>query len=301
MSGPVVSVIVPAYFSQETVASCLRSVRRQTYRRFEVILVDSSPGGESAGIVRREFPEVTVRAHSSRLLPHQARNLGAELAKGRILTFSDPDCVACPRWLELIVAAHENGHDAVGGAVDCPPGWWNRSVHMVKYSWWLPGGRPGVRPEIPSANSSFSREMWERAGPYRGEWFAGDSELSWRIRASGAGIWFVPDAVVTHHHPQSPGELIRDRFSRGKDYGELRPRARGWSRLRCALQLLLLPVLPLLMTMRAASYALRSGYGGVWLLSLPVQVGANSAWCCGEAVSHWSRLWKALPGRSSPH
>ena len=292
MNTPAVSVVIPAYHSYRTLPGCLEALRRQTFRDFEVILVDSAPDGRSARIAQEQYPEVTAIHHAGRLLPHQARNLGAERATGRILVFTDPDCYASPGWLAGLVAAQEDGHHAAGGAVDCLPGWWNMATHIARYGWWLPGGEPGPRPEIPSANSSFTRELWEKAGPYRGEWFADDSGMSWRVRAAGEPIWFVPAAVITHDHPLSWGQLLMDRWHRGMDFGNLRPRALAWSPLRCLLQIAALPLSPVVMTLRASGYAARAKHLGSWFATLPVQLAAHSLWCQGEAMSLWRFVWQ---------
>ena len=88
---PRVSVVFPAYRSEQTVGGCLAALRRQTFADFETVLVDSAPGAGSAAVAARGFPEVRVHVSERRLLPHAARNLGVTLARGDLLVFSDPD------------------------------------------------------------------------------------------------------------------------------------------------------------------------------------------------------------------
>ena len=152
---PSVSVIIPAWNSHKTLTACLDSLRTQTFHDFEVILVDSSTGDETAEIVREEFPEVRFVHSSRRLWPHAARNLGANTAGGEILVFSDPDCIMSPQWLEQLVRCHREGHSTVGGSVgNAHAGWFLDGVHLCKYAWWLPGGKAGGRTELPSAIGS---------------------------------------------------------------------------------------------------------------------------------------------------
>ena len=97
---PRVSVILPAYRSEVTVAGCLAALRAQSFTDFEVVLVDSGPGGGSAAIAARDFPEVRCVVSATRMLPHAARNLDVTLGTGDLFAFSDPDTYARPDWLE---------------------------------------------------------------------------------------------------------------------------------------------------------------------------------------------------------
>lgn len=295
---PLVSVIIPAYFSYETLPASLGSLMRQTYERFEVIVVDSTPVGELPAELTSAFPAVRFHRSPRRLLPHEARNHGAGMARGRFLVFTDPDCEAAPNWLATLVACHESGRPVVGGAVDATGSWWDRAVHASKFSWWLPGGPSGPRPEIPTANASYDREAWNAVGPFRGEHFAADAELSRRARESGREVWFEPKAVVKHDHQTvGVGEFFRERLARGRDHGAMRVALREWSRARCLAYLLLVPALPLLMLARALRFELAARQAGLALTTLPVQLAANITWCAGEAGAHWSAIWRRREDR----
>jgi glycosyltransferase involved in cell wall biosynthesis len=299
-AAPAVSVIIPAYRSQATVASCLESLRRQSFTDFETILVDSTPDPETASLVRARFPEVRLHHHPQRLLPHAARNQGARMARGHILVFTDPDCEMRPDWLERLVRAHEAGRPAVGGGVaNASGGWFARAVHMAKYAWWLPGGEPGWRPDIPSANASYSRALWERIGPFRGDCFCGDTLLSSSLAATGARPWFDPRAIVAHHHRCGWREFLAERWSRGYDYGATRPRVEHWSRLRIAIYVAASPLVPVVMTWRALRFALRSGHAGAMLLAAPVVMCGYATRAIGEAAGHARLLLDTTP-RQAP-
>src|SRR5580704_8686493 len=200
MDSPAVSVILPAWCSHETLPACLKSLREQRFRDFEVIVVDSSPGEETAALVSANFPEVRFHRSATRLWPHMARNVGALLARGEILVFSDPDCRMSNAWLETLVRAQRQGRTVVGGPVGnvCRT-WFLDGVHHCKYAWWLPGGAAGPRPDLPSANVSYSSSMFARIGPFPEDW-CGDTLLARRALDSGATLWFEPSALVEHDH-----------------------------------------------------------------------------------------------------
>ena len=91
------SVIIAAYNAQETVGECLRSIANQSFKDFEAIVVDDESTDRTAEVAK-EFPKVRVlrQKHAG---PAVARNLGAKAAKGRIVVFTDSDCIAEKNWL----------------------------------------------------------------------------------------------------------------------------------------------------------------------------------------------------------
>jgi GT2 family glycosyltransferase len=282
----VASIVVPAYQSHETIRASLASILAQRCQDFELIVVDSSPDDRCAHIVRESFPTVRYIRSMNRLLPHEARNRGAAVAAGRVFVFTDPDCMAEPDWLERLLAHHDAGHRVVGGSIRSLPGLWNQSVHLTKYPWWDPMSRGGVRPEIPSGNFSIARTVFETVQGFRGKYFAGDSEICWRVRAAGHDIVFDPAAIVTHLDHASVGGFSRERLDRGRDFGRTRLRTQQWRRGRCLAYLLAAPALPFVMTARSGKYALRGGYLRRWFPTAPIQFLGNCLWCAGEAAEH---------------
>lgn len=97
-----ISVIVPVYNSAPYIRDCADSVLKQTYRNFELLLIDDGSADDSRRICERlgrEDGRIRVLAR-----PHKgvsaARNAGIEEAKGKYLFFMDSDDVIHPRLLE---------------------------------------------------------------------------------------------------------------------------------------------------------------------------------------------------------
>lgn len=291
-AAPRLSVIVPAYHSATTVASCLEALEAQTEADLEVILVNSSPGDATGGIAAR-FPRVRYLESAERLLPHAARNRGIETARGQVFAFTDPDCRPRPDWAARLLGATHAGHPLVCGAIEPPRTltWGERGVHMCKYHFRL-GGLPAGPTDIAgTANACLTRELWETVGPFDGDRFSGDGLLSWRAAAKGFGPWFEPGAAVEHRDAEPLGMpgLFRERVARGRDFGEGRVVFQRWSRARAVAYLAALPALPVVMTLRAGADARRAGRSGMWLSTLLVQLAGHLAWCLGEARAHWAR------------
>jgi len=167
---PRVSIVISAFHSDTTIADCLQSLRGQTFRDFEVIVVNSSPEERTRLIVEERFSEVRFEQAPARLLPHAARNRGVERARGELLVFTDPDCRARPDWLERLVQSLDAGHRLVCGAIELSEtGWFARGVHLCKYSFRLSGLSGGPSSVAGTANAGCSRDLWNAVGPFNGD------------------------------------------------------------------------------------------------------------------------------------
>ena len=100
---PEVSVIIPAYNAGRTIDAALQSVFAQTFRSFEVIVVDDGSTDDTAARLARWADRVTCLRQSNRG-PAHARNQALRVASGELIAFLDADDVWLPRKLERQVA-----------------------------------------------------------------------------------------------------------------------------------------------------------------------------------------------------
>lgn len=285
--SPRVSVIIPGYRSDRTIGACLAALHRQTFRDFEVIVVNSSAGDRTPAIVASDYPDARFEQAPSRLLPHEARNRGAGKARGRILAFTDPDCAAEPDWLARLVRAHDDGHTVVVGAMGMAgSSLVQQAVHLCKFAAYLDGLRPGFRPVAPTANVSFARPTWDELGGFNGRYFLADVEMSWRARALGYRIWFEPRAKVVHQHEHDARSYIREFFGRGREFGRMRIEFATWSRGRALAYALSLPGLLATVLIRNGKAACAHGWAGKFTLTFPWQIAFEGAWLLGEVWSY---------------
>lgn len=100
---PFVSVIICTYNRKKLLKSCLSSIYAQVYpdSNFEVIVID---GGSTDGTKElcKDFPRIRFIIESKFGLAY-ARNLGAALARGSIVAYTDDDCIVDKYWLKSLV------------------------------------------------------------------------------------------------------------------------------------------------------------------------------------------------------
>jgi dTDP-4-dehydrorhamnose 3,5-epimerase len=107
-SQPKVSVIVPLRNAQATVVTALESVRRQTWRNIEVLVVDDCSTDGSFELVcelAKHDDRVVLLRHPTTLGTYAARNTGLARATGDFITTHDADDWSHPQKLALQVKA----------------------------------------------------------------------------------------------------------------------------------------------------------------------------------------------------
>lgn len=112
-SRPVlISVIVPIYNIVEWLPRCVESLRRQTYRNLEIILVDDGSTDNSGAMAEKyALEDKRIRVfHKENGGSSSARNFGISVARGEYLGFVDSDDYIEPQMYErlLAVALSEN-------------------------------------------------------------------------------------------------------------------------------------------------------------------------------------------------
>lgn len=97
-----ISVIVPVYNSETTLARCVDSLLSQTFKEFEVLLVDDGSEDSSPEICEKyALKDARVKAwHKSNGGVSSARNFGLDRASGKYVCFADSDDYVTDIWLD---------------------------------------------------------------------------------------------------------------------------------------------------------------------------------------------------------
>ncbi len=229
-----ITVIIPAYNAQETIASAIEAVMAQAYAgSVELVVVDDGSTDQTKDVVAR-YPEVRL-IRQENTGPAGARNRGAREAGGEFLFFTDADC--CPQrgWLAGMMQGFDRPDIAVVSGsygIANPHAWLARIIHAeIIYR------HRTLMPQYPrffgSYNFAVRRAVFEAAGGFNAGYRQAsgeDNDLSYRIAAGGGRILFLPDVRVDHYHQESLRRYLREQFRHGfwraKMYGE-HPRMMG--------------------------------------------------------------------------
>lgn len=122
-----VSVVIPTYNGAHIVGEAIDSVLAQTYRDFEVIVVDDASTDNSLEVLGRYEPRIQVIRRESRGGPGPARNDGIRASRGEYIAFLDHDDLYLPRRLEAAAQFLDENPEFGAVYTDCQH--------------WGPGGR----------------------------------------------------------------------------------------------------------------------------------------------------------------
>ncbi|MCS6860982.1 MAG: glycosyltransferase [Abditibacteriales bacterium] len=100
--NPKVSVIIPAYNCARYIAEAIDSVLAQTYRDFEIIVVDDGSTDGTGEVVHRYADRVRYIRQDNRG-PSGAKNTGIQVARGEFISTLDGDDLWLPHRLEKLV------------------------------------------------------------------------------------------------------------------------------------------------------------------------------------------------------
>ena len=219
---PRASVIIPTWNGCTLLRAVLGSLREQTYRDFETVVVDNGSTDGTVAMLRADLPDTVVVSFRANRGFAVAVNAGVRAARGRYLALLNNDAEAEPGWLEALVAALDARPDVGSvaskmltvrdpGIVDSV----GAAMGLFAYDIGR-GERDGPRfaagREIlcPCAGAAaYRRELFETVGLFDEAFFAWfeDVELGIRAQLAGFKCWYEPSARVRHHAHATAAQL----------------------------------------------------------------------------------------------
>lgn len=203
MNMPLVSVIIPMYNAQAWIYQTLDSLRGQTYRNLEIIVVDDESSDDGAAIVEA-FPDTRVRLiRQKNQGACVARNRGIEESSGELLQFLDADdmlgrdklAVQIERWRELgdnyvYFGPYAHFSSEPGDIPFRPAGNWRDMSGLD----WLIDSWSGDDMMAPHAWLT-PRRLVDKAGPWHEKLKQNqDGEYFSRVLLASRGVRFCPGA-----------------------------------------------------------------------------------------------------------
>lgn len=113
---PDISVVIPTYKRTELLLRCLQALKEQTFEksRYEIIVVSDGPDEKTTEAVQTWKKVSGINISYLHLQekkgPAAARNMGWQHAEGRLIAFTDDDCIPDKSWLKSF-AAEYSGED----------------------------------------------------------------------------------------------------------------------------------------------------------------------------------------------
>jgi glycosyltransferase involved in cell wall biosynthesis len=213
-----VSVVIPNYNSEKTLAACIGALQAQTYPDIEIVLADDGSTDNSVAVARRLG--VTVTQTSVNAGSAVARNLGAAQSSGQILFYVDSDVALAPdaiaNAVRILRADPEIG--AVCGVQDPEPLLHDTFVARyrgVQYHYWLRSAE-GSTTILPSSICAIPARVHDDIGAFNPALKqTEDFDLGYRI-SRRYRMLMTPSVHGRHAHDPHARILLRKLFQRGR-------------------------------------------------------------------------------------
>ncbi len=216
-----IAVIIPNYNGQKYLTDCLKSLRKQTYRGFKVIMVDNGSTDGSISLVQRDFPEVEVIALPDNTGFANAVNVGIKATQAEYVFLLNNDTICEEGVIAALVGALDKKPAVFSvqakmlqikephliddaGDYYCALGWAfapSKDKDNSKYS-----KRINVTSACAGA-AMYRRQVFEEIGYFDEEHFCylEDVDVGYRARLYGYSNVMEPGAIVYHVGSASSG------------------------------------------------------------------------------------------------
>lgn len=201
------SIIIPVYNRPDEVDELLQSLTRQTFRDFEVLVVEDGSSVPCRDVVGKYNEQLLLRYFEKpNSGPGQTRNYGAERSQGEYLIILDSDCILPPDYLAAIEKELQTAPADAFGGPDCAHESFSDIQKAINYSmtsFFTTGGIRGGKKKMDkfyprSFNMGVRREVYLKLGGFSKMRFGEDIDFSIRIFKADYRCRLFPDAWVYH-------------------------------------------------------------------------------------------------------
>lgn len=214
--SPLVSVVIVNWNGRGVIGECLDALRAQSFKDFEIIVVDNGSTDDSVDFIKRYYPEVRLIELSENRGFAGGNNEGIKIAKGKFIAFLNNDAVPDPDWLKNLMEAVSSGSERDGMWASKILSYYEReiidSTGLLIYRDGLARGRGRLERDcgqydnssdclIPSGCAAlFRREALYNGFDERFFAYSDDVDIGLRARFLGWNCLYIPGARVYHRY-----------------------------------------------------------------------------------------------------
>ena len=224
---PLVDIVIPHCNGRQMLAGCLASIQRQSWRHYQIIVVDNGSTDDSVPFLRESWPAVRVLARTENTGFSAAVNAGIQAGSAPFVFLLNNDTELEPDCLEVLLQAAGQGGEYAYFAPKMLS-YHQRSILDGAGEGYVRGGA-GYRLGTMEADGDpydtprrvfgacggavlYRRELFAAIGLFDEDFFAYLEDVDLNLRASRAGLrcWYVPQARVYHIGSATTGSKFNE-------------------------------------------------------------------------------------------
>lgn len=209
------SIVIPSWNGLELLKICLPSLIKQTFKDFEVIIVDNGSGDDSVKYIQKNFPSFKIIKLPKNIGFAGAVNRGIKKAFGKYIILLNNDTEIDKNCLEYLVKTADS-HPEVGIVAAKIKNFYHRNIidnagdeiDIIGHSFTRgTGQKDGLKFNKPDyiflvtgGGSLFKKEVFNKIGFFDEDYFLYMEDVDFCFRAQLAGFkaWYEPKAVIYH-------------------------------------------------------------------------------------------------------
>lgn len=226
MKPPFVSVILVSYNSEKDIKECLNSLKEQSYKNFNIFLVDNNSSDNTINIVKQNYPEVGIIENKKNYGFARGNNIGIKQAfkdkNVKYIALLNLDTVVDKNWLIELIRVIDKHNDL--GSIQSKILFYDKKnlintsgnkIHFLGLGYcgdYMEKDKNIAENTITYSSGGsvlFTRKALEDVGLFDDDLFMyhEDLDLGWRLMLSGYKNFLAPNSIVYHKY----------RFSGNKD------------------------------------------------------------------------------------
>ena len=229
---PLTSIIVVNFNGQKYILNCLKSIFKNNYPNYEIIVVDNNSTDGSIEAIWENYKSkknLQVLNLKKNFGPAYARNQGVKKARGEYLGFLDNDTFVHPDWIKnaipefeknqklgivqckLLLANEKNKIDYVGEFL-------GQNGFLIQIAKGGDEDKGQFEQKMPimaakSAGMFIRKKVFDQIGGFDGDYFiyVEETDLGWRSWLAGYETLLIPKSIVYHESGTSTVILGKSR------------------------------------------------------------------------------------------
>lgn len=227
------SVVVPVFNRPNEVQELLESLAVQTFRRFEVVIVEDGSTETSEAVVRQFAGQLDIRYfYKENSGPGDSRNYGMRMAGGSYFLILDSDCILPPEYMaEVNRSLTADYVDCFGGTDTALDSFTDvqKAINFAMTSVLTTGGVRGASEKLGkfqprSFNMGISRKAFEASGGFGRIHPGEDPDLTIRLWKQGFETRLFKNVSV-YHKRRIDWEKF---YTQVNKFGKVRPILDHW-------------------------------------------------------------------------